>query len=68
MVFAAFTGSIDERHAHKPGIITKDGVLYHFYCAVAPAGRPEMGDVVVREMRGITLAVSDGSVPGATGR
>jgi predicted GH43/DUF377 family glycosyl hydrolase len=25
---------IDGLHAHKPGIIVKDGVLYHYYCAV----------------------------------
>ena len=29
-------GEIDEFHAHKPGVITKDGHLYHFYCAVRP--------------------------------
>lgn len=27
-------GEIDEIHAHKPCVITKDGILYHFYCAV----------------------------------
>lgn len=29
-------GEVDELHAHKPGVITKDGCLYHFYCAVRP--------------------------------
>ena len=27
-------GKLDSLHAHKPGIIYKDGCLYHFYCAV----------------------------------
>ena len=30
-------GSIDSRYAHKPGIISRDGRLYHFYCAVSPS-------------------------------
>jgi predicted GH43/DUF377 family glycosyl hydrolase len=38
-------GSLDARHAHKAGMIAKDGVLYHFYCAVAED-----------EVRGITMA------------
>jgi predicted GH43/DUF377 family glycosyl hydrolase len=42
-------GSIDERYAHKPSLICRHGVLYHFYCAVSKsnvrgiavaAGRP----------------------------
>lgn len=28
-------GSIDETYAHKPSVITHEGVLYHFYCAVS---------------------------------
>jgi len=28
-------GSIDETFAHKPSVITHEGVLYHFYCAVS---------------------------------
>ena len=27
-------GEIDCIHAHKPSVISKDGCLYHFYCAV----------------------------------
>lgn len=27
-------GDIDELHAHKPCVIEKDGILYHFYCSV----------------------------------
>lgn len=52
-------GSIDATHAHKPGIIVKDGVLHHFYCAVAPVKETKQGNVEVKEMRGITLAVGD---------
>ena len=28
-------GTIDETFAHKPSVITHEGVLYHFYCAVS---------------------------------
>ena len=28
-------GSIDETFAHKPSVVTHEGVLYHFYCAVS---------------------------------
>lgn len=28
-------GSIDEDYAHKPSLISSEGVLYHFYCAVS---------------------------------
>ena len=28
-------GTIDETFAHKPSVITHQGVLYHFYCAVS---------------------------------
>jgi hypothetical protein len=52
-------GSIDSRHAHKPGIIAKDGVLYHFYCAVAPARDKHQGEIVHDEVRGIALATNE---------
>lgn len=29
-------GEIDELHAHKPDVISNNGRLYHFYCAVRP--------------------------------
>jgi predicted GH43/DUF377 family glycosyl hydrolase len=51
-------GSIDSRHAHKPGLIARDGRLFHFYCAVSPAASREIGEVTVDESRGITFAVS----------
>jgi hypothetical protein len=43
-------GSIDETFAHKPSVITHEGALYHFYCAVSgkyPA-----------EVRGVAVACS----------
>jgi len=43
-------GSIDETFAHKPSVITYQGVLYHFYCAVS--GR------YPNEVRGIAVARS----------
>jgi len=51
-------GSIDSIHAHKPGIIYKNGKLYHFYCAVAPAPQRQIGEVEVEEIRGISVATS----------
>jgi predicted GH43/DUF377 family glycosyl hydrolase len=40
-------GSVDARYAHKPSVIARDGILYHFYCAVASDGT-----------RGISVAAS----------
>lgn len=51
-------GSVDSRYAHKPGIIGVDGILYHFYCAVAPAMDKHLGEIVHDEVRGISLATS----------
>ncbi len=49
-------GSIDSRHAHKPSMFFHGGVLYHFYCAVAPAGDVRLGEIEHDEIRGITVA------------
>jgi hypothetical protein len=35
LIDAGAPGTIDETHAHKPSVIYYNGVLYHFYCAVA---------------------------------
>jgi len=43
-------GSVDETYAHKPSVVTFDGALYHFYCAVS--GR------YPNETRGISVARS----------
>ena len=51
-------GSIDSTHAHKPGIISKDGRLYHFYCAVTSAQNGRLGEIEHNEVRGIALATN----------
>ncbi len=51
-------GSIDAVYAHKPGIIAKDGVLYHYYCAVSHPPDPRQGEIEWRETRGIAVAHS----------
>jgi len=28
-------GSVDSQYAHKPSVIWRDGILFHFYCAVS---------------------------------
>lgn len=43
-------GSVDSTYAHKPSVLWRRGVLYHFYCAVA--GR------YPNEVRGISVARS----------
>jgi predicted GH43/DUF377 family glycosyl hydrolase len=43
-------GAIDETFAHKPSVITHEGVLYHFYCAVSGQ--------YPNEVRGIAVARS----------
>lgn len=45
-------GAIDERYAHKPSVIWRKGVLYHFYCAVSKAN-----------VRGISVATSHATPP-----
>ncbi len=51
-------GSIDSLYAHKPAIFVKDGKVYHFYCAVAPAADKHIGEIEHHEIRGIGLATS----------
>lgn len=51
-------GTIDSTHAHKPGIIARNGVLFHYYCAVSPAPERKPGEVEVTERRGISFATS----------
>ncbi len=43
-------GSVDSTYAHKPSVITHNGVLYHFYCAVSKKNG--------KEVRGISVARS----------
>lgn len=50
---------MDSRFAHKPGIIAKDGILYHFYCAVGPSQRKHQDIELPGDMtRGISVATS----------
>ncbi|WP_243063582.1 hypothetical protein [Humibacter sp. RRB41] len=51
-------GSIDSTHVHKPAVITWDGRLEHYYCAVAPRSPIRVGDVEQHEFRGIAKATS----------
>jgi predicted GH43/DUF377 family glycosyl hydrolase len=58
LIDAGPEGSIDSLYAHKPGIISRDGKLYHFYCAVSRAADPHQGEIEHGEVRGISAAVS----------
>ncbi|MBN1868720.1 hypothetical protein JW916_15675 [Candidatus Sumerlaeota bacterium] len=51
-------GAVDDLLAHKPGVIARDGRLYHFYCAVTRNPDPDrkIGEVEHSEIRGIALA------------
>lgn len=51
MVDVGAPGSIDETYAHKPGIIGRDGVLYHFYCAVSGSWPNETRGIAVARSR-----------------
>jgi hypothetical protein len=52
-------GSIDSAYAHKPAVISHEGRLEHYYCAVAVMPEPVMiGDYRQRERRGIAVARS----------
>ena len=48
--------SIDQLHAHKPGILYADGKLYHFYCACRPATEKDATAPFSPEYRCITVA------------
>ena len=49
-------GSVDSTYAHKPGMISKDGRLFHFYCAVSPTGTRDTGEIECDSIRGISVA------------
>lgn len=44
-------GTIDETFAHKPSVITHEGVLYHFYCAVSGQYPNETRGIAVARSR-----------------
>lgn len=51
--------SIDDWHAHKPGVIRTGDRLEHYYCAVQRLAEPvRVGEELRPEMRGIALAWS----------
>ncbi len=52
-------GSIDAQYAHKPGVIARDGVLYHFYGASRRKGPNDVDEVNAKDRRGITVATSE---------
>jgi predicted GH43/DUF377 family glycosyl hydrolase len=54
-------GSVDSLYAHKPAVITRGGVLEHYYCAVARTEPIDISGYTQTETRGITRAVSEGS-------
>jgi predicted GH43/DUF377 family glycosyl hydrolase len=60
---AGAPGAVDDRHAHKPCVIARDGALYHFYCAVGDraAGSGTAGGVEHYQSRGISYAVWGGA-------
>ena len=48
--------SVDQLHAHKPGILYDGKHLYHFYCACRPAAREDPTFPYSPEYRCITVA------------
>jgi len=51
-------GSLDAMHAHKPGVIAADGVLYHYYGAARRWQDVDGSDVVHWNRRCVALATS----------
>ena len=51
-------GSIDEIHAHKPGILYHNNMLYHFYCACRRTATQEEKAEFGVEYRCISVARS----------
>jgi len=51
-------GELDETHAHKATMVYRDGVLYHYYCAVRPSREGDVTSKLHNEFRCITVATS----------
>jgi predicted GH43/DUF377 family glycosyl hydrolase len=51
-------GSLDAQYAHKPSVIAKDGVLYHFYSGSRRKADGETDEVNAKDRRVITVATS----------
>ncbi|UQZ81835.1 Glycosyl hydrolases family 43 [Paenibacillus konkukensis] len=60
-------GGIDSIFAHKPSVITHQGVLYHFYCSCRPYREGDPTCNYGKEFRTITVATSH-ELPGASGK
>ncbi|MFI1094801.1 hypothetical protein [Streptomyces sp. NPDC020917] len=58
-------GSIDSLHTHKPAVMSWNGRLEHYYCAVTLREPFELSGHTLRETRGITRATSAGIPPAA---
>lgn len=52
------SGSVDDRHAHKPAMLWCDGWLEHYYCAVKRIVPVNLAGYGQDEMRGIGVARS----------
>ena len=51
-------GSLDDQYAHKPGVIARDGVLYHYYGASRRKTDADMDEVNAKDRRVIAVATS----------
>lgn len=51
-------GELDEKYAHKPGIIYYNDILYHFYCATRKYRVGDIAKSLYDEFRCITVATS----------
>jgi hypothetical protein len=51
-------GTVDDRHAHKPAVIMSGGRLEHYYTAVRQVEPFRVGDMVLDEVRGISVTRS----------
>jgi hypothetical protein len=54
MVDVGVPGSVDETFAHKTSVISHDGALYHFYCAVSHKWPNEVRGISVARSRDFT--------------
>lgn len=51
-------GELDSTFAHKPSVLTHDGVLYHFYTASRPYREGDSTNNIFPEFRSIAVATS----------
>ena len=58
MIRVGETGEIDAVFAHKPSVISHNGVLYHFYCSCRKTQEGDRTINMGNEFRTITAAAS----------